>query len=227
MKIGGIQKVSLADYPSKICATVFTQGCNFRCPYCHNPELVDSTRFANTLSQDAIMNFLSKRKIHLDAVNITGGEPTIQEDIVDFCGAIKKLGFLVKIDTNGSMPLVLKKLIQEEVVDFVAMDIKAPLKRYPEVSCVKNIDIKLIEESVNIIKTSNKDYEFRTTVVSGMFTKEDFDDIGVMLKYAKRYVLQRFVPSKILDESYLRMFPPNNEEMLSYQEQMNAYVGQC
>ncbi|MDD5525631.1 MAG: anaerobic ribonucleoside-triphosphate reductase activating protein, partial [Smithella sp.] len=130
MKIGGLQKVSLIDYPGLICGIVFLQGCNFKCPYCHNPELVDPKLFKPGIRENEVLEFLNTRKGKLDAISITGGEPTIQEDLTSFIKQIKKMGFAVKLDTNGSQPKVIKNLLAEKRLDFIAMDIKAPLEKY-------------------------------------------------------------------------------------------------
>ena len=134
MNIAGWQKVSLIDYPEKICSILFTQGCNFRCPYCHNPELVEPALFREPLSEKEIFAFLEKRKGKIDAVSITGGEPTIQPDLVEFILPMKDIGYLIKLDTNGSRPDVLGKLISEKLLDYIAMDVKAPLNRYPNIA---------------------------------------------------------------------------------------------
>lgn len=195
MQIGGIQKTSLLDYPDKISAIVFTQGCNFRCGYCHNPELLVMKNIAS-LSQDEIFEFLKTRIGKLDAVVITGGEPCLQQDLLEFIKAIKDLGLLVKLDTNGSYPQVLHKVLP--YVDYVAMDIKAPLGKYSHVTKV-NINTQNIEKSINLIMKSGIDYEFRTTVLKNQLNFDDFDEIGKMINGAKKYYLQKFVPTKILD----------------------------
>jgi pyruvate formate lyase activating enzyme len=134
MKIGGLQKFSLLDYPGKISAVVFTQGCNFRCPYCHNPELVDPERFQECIPEDEIFAFLETRRGKLEAVTVTGGEPTIQNGLSSFVRRIKDMGFMVKLDTNGSRPEVLEELIRHKLIDYIAMDIKAPLEKYEAVT---------------------------------------------------------------------------------------------
>ena len=195
MQIGGIQKTSLLDYPDKISAIVFTQGCNFRCGYCHNPELLVMKNIA-PFSQDEIFEFLKTRIGKLDAVVITGGEPCLQQDLLKFIKAIKGLGFLVKLDTNGSYPQVLNNVLP--YVDYVAMDIKAPPGKYLDVTKV-NINTHNIEKSINLIMKSGVDYEFRTTVLKNQLNFDDFDEIGKMINGAKKYYLQKFVPTKILD----------------------------
>ena len=227
MIIGGFQRFSLIDYSDKICAIVFTQGCNFRCPYCHNPELVDPKKSANIgLKEDEILSFLDRRKGKLNAVTITGGEPLLQSDLSAFLSAIKRLGYLVKLDTNGSFPSRLKKIIELKSVDYVAMDIKASLDKYNKVIKTK-IDIKKILDSIRLIMDSGLDYEFRTTVVKALFEKDDFYKIGQLIKNARLYILQRFVPSKTLDATFLDMKSCTDEELDCFKEIMEGFVQRC
>ena len=199
MQIGGVQKTSLLDYPDKISAIVFTYGCNFRCGYCHNPELiVMKNEPAWTIA--GFFEFLNTRKGKLDGVVVTGGEPCLQKGLIDFIKQIKYMGFLVKLDTNGTFPSVLKEVLP--FVDYIAMDIKAPLYKYKTITKV-NIDTEKIKESINIIMNSGIDYEFRTTVVKSQLNMEDFEAIGELIKGAEKYYLQKFVPSKILDPNLI------------------------
>ncbi|MFH0969448.1 MAG: anaerobic ribonucleoside-triphosphate reductase activating protein [Patescibacteria group bacterium] len=199
MILGGYQKLTLIDYPGKLATTVFTVGCSFRCPFCHNPELVHSSQFTvHSNLEKEFFKFLSKRKEKLEGVCITGGEPTIQPDLVGFINKIKKMGFLVKLDSNGSRPDVLKKIIGGKMVDFIAMDIKNSPERYSETNGVKT-DIERIKLSVNMIMNSSIPYEFRTTVVPGIHTEKDFDQIAKWIKGAKAYYLQEYREIKILD----------------------------
>lgn len=199
MILGGWQKLTLIDYPGKIAMTVFTVGCNFRCPFCHNPGLVVGSQFTvhGNLEKD-FFDFLKKRKGKLEGVCITGGEPIIQKNLIDFIKKIKKLGFSVKLDTNGARPDVLKQIIDQKLVDFVAMDIKNSLKKYSETSGVK-VDTDRIKLSVELIKNSGLPYEFRTTVVPGFHTEKDFLEIAAWLKGSKKYFLQEYRPEKTLD----------------------------
>lgn len=198
--------MTLIDYPGKIAATVFTVGCNFRCPFCHNPELVLArdlqSKNHNNLEKE-FFAFLKKRQGRLEGVCVTGGEPTLQTDLVDFIGKIKKLGYPVKLDTNGARPDVLKKLYDLKLLDFVAMDIKSNLKKYTA-TCGAKVDIERIKMSVALIKNSKAPYEFRTTVVPGLHAEEDFEDIAEWLRGAKAYYLQEYREIKILDQSLKR-----------------------
>ena len=189
MLIGGFQKMTMLDYPGKVAATVFTYGCNFRCPFCHNATLVIDE--AQLFSEDEILAYLNKRKGILDGVCISGGEPLLQNDIFDFIKKIKSLGLLVKLDTNGSYPERLREAIDSGLVDYVAMDIKTSKENYSRVADT-NVKIEDIEKSVQILLESNIDYEFRTTVVRELHTKEDFVKISNWIKGAKRYFLQCF-----------------------------------
>ncbi|HAJ28010.1 MAG TPA: anaerobic ribonucleoside-triphosphate reductase activating protein [Syntrophus sp. (in: bacteria)] len=202
MKIGGLQKVSLIDYPGKIGAVVFTQGCNFRCPYCHNPELVNPTLFRETIPEESVIAFLKTRRGKLEAVTVTGGEPTLQEGLPSFLQRIKDLGFLVKIDTNGSFPAAIAILLQKGLVDYFAMDIKGPLDKY-EILIHARVKIEDIKESIALITGSSVSHEFRTTLAASLLTGKDILEIAGLIPSARRYVLQRFVPSKLLD-SHLR-----------------------
>jgi pyruvate formate lyase activating enzyme len=198
MLIGGYQKLTLIDYPGKLATTVFTVGCSFRCPFCHNPELVDLKLMHNEKSEKEFFDFLKKRKGKLEAVCVTGGEPSIQPDIIDFIKKIKRRGFLVKFDTNGSRPDVLKKLIDARLIDYIAMDIKNSLKKYAKTAGAK-IDQERIKLSVELIWNSGIDHEFRTTVVPGLHEEKDFDDIANWLNGSKKYYLQVYRDMVILD----------------------------
>lgn len=203
MQIGGYQKLTLIDFPGKIAATVFTVGCSFRCPFCHNPELVLGAGrglFTQKASEKEFFEFLKKRKGKLEGVCITGGEPTIQPDLVDFIRKVRKIGYLVKLDTNGTRPDVLKKVIDAKLVDFIAMDIKNQLRKYDLATAVK-FDKERIKLSVKLIMNSRIPYEFRTTVVPGIHSKKDFLEIAQWIKGANSYWLQEYREMRILDQN--------------------------
>ncbi|MGC8691234.1 MAG: anaerobic ribonucleoside-triphosphate reductase activating protein [Caldisericum sp.] len=200
IRIGAMQKFSLVDYPDKTCAIIFTIGCNFRCPFCHNRELVLEKEFPNEIPFEDIIDFLETRKGLLDAVEFTGGEPLIHKGLIDTIKRIKDMGFLVKLDTNGSFPKRLIDLLP--FVDYIAMDIKAPLEKYSEATGVK-IESDTIKESIQIIKASEKDYEFRTTVFKNYFkTIDDFVSVGNLINRAKAYYIQRPHFDKVLNPNY-------------------------
>ena len=221
--IGGLQKTSLLDYPDKISAIVFTQGCNFNCGYCHNPKLL---RFQskNDISTDVFFDFLEQRKGKLDGIVITGGEPTMQKDLKIFIKKIKEMGFLVKLDTNGSNPSILYELNNEKLVDYIAMDIKTSLKNYEKIIRCK-IDTTKINESINFILNSGIDYEFRTTVLPSLIEIEDFNEIGTMIQGAKRYYLQQFeIQSEINDKNLSSEKNYTNEDFNQIINIMKKYV---
>lgn len=224
MRIGGLQKISLIDYPGKTCAIVFTIGCNFHCPYCHNPELVDET--AGEIPEGEVFAFLERRKNLLDAVTITGGEPTVHDDLIPFIERVKGMGFQVKLDSNGTGPHVLREVINKKLVDYIAMDIKSPLTRYG-VTVTRPVDVERIKESIALLKEGKVDYEFRTTIVKSLLSPEDFNDIGEDIRGAKRYYLQKFVPTKTLNPAFLRKTTYSDEELKSIRSTMLAYVEAC
>lgn len=226
MFIGGLQKFSLIDYPKKMCAIVFTQGCNFRCDYCHNPELSACKNFREIISEKDVINFLEKRKGKLDAVTVTGGEPTLQPDLMDFLQKIKKMGFLVKLDSNGSNPDLLQKVIDKKLVDYIAMDIKAPLEKYKDIVHF-SVDPKRIEKSIKIIKDCGVDYEFRTTVVKSQLDMDDFLKIGKLIKGAKLYALQKFIPTKLLNPEFINENSYSDEEFKEIKDLMENFVKKC
>ncbi len=224
MKIGGLQKCSLIDYPGKISAIVFTIGCNFRCPYCHNPELVDET--SEEMSEDAIFDFLERRKNLLDAVTITGGEPTMHGDLIPFIRKIKALGFLVKLDTNGTNPDVIETVQNENLVDYIAMDIKAPVNSY-EKTVGRPVNADAIRKSIALIMNGTTPYEFRTTVVKTLLSPEDIRAIGEDINGARTYYLQKFVPTKTLNPAFLRKTTYTDAEFEEMRTMMGTYVSTC
>ena len=224
MKIGGLQKCSLIDYPGKMCAIVFTIGCNFRCPYCHNPELVDET--ATEMTEGEIFAFLERRKNLLDAVTITGGEPTVHEDLIPFIEKIRTRGFLIKLDSNGTNPHVLKEVLTRGLVDYIAMDIKSPLAKYSE-TVTRPVDVEKIRESIALIMNSGIAYEFRTTVVKSLLSPEDIRAIGEEIRGAKQYFLQKFVPTKTLNPAFIRKTTYTDAEFEEMRTILSSYVGMC
>lgn len=193
MNIGGLQPVTILDYPQKVAAIVFTSGCNMRCPFCHNPDLVLPENIAKShlLDVSELLEHLKKRKKYLDGLVITGGEPTIQSDIIDFCRSIKTIGYDIKLDTNGLMPEIIEKLLIENLVDYIAMDIKGALDEYPKFCGVK-ISGDEIGRSIKIIKGCGLNYEFRSTLVKGLHNKESVLKMAQSIKGAELYYLQNF-----------------------------------
>lgn len=198
MVLHGFQKMTLLDFPGKVACTVFTGGCNFRCPFCHNALLVTELSKSESIEEETILDFLKKRKGLLDGVAITGGEPLISDDILYFAEKVKNLGFAVKLDTNGSYPQRLKKAVGEGIVDYVAMDIKNSKELYAETAGLSFFEISNIEESVDFLLSGKVDYEFRTTVVNGFHTVESIENAAKWISGAKRYFLQNFIDSGCL-----------------------------
>ena len=241
MIIGGLQKFSLLDYPEKVSAIVFTQGCNFRCQFCYNPMLVWPTEVGKSkyaqateqqkvhpkIKEDDLFVFLESRAGKLDAVVITGGEPCLQKGLPEFIKKIKKLGFLVKLDTNGSYPEILAKLIKEKLVDYIAMDLKAPAEKYKEVAGLK-ADFNNIKKSVKMIRQSGLPYEFRTTVVPGFLNKDDIGEMGKILKGADKWYLQGFKSgADLVNQNLKGKVPYNSRQMQEMAEVGREYVKKC
>lgn len=223
MKIGGLQKVSLIDYPGLICAVIFLQGCNFRCSYCHNPELVEPLLFQPTIDENEVLEFLASRRRKLDAVTVTGGEPTIQSDLAPFIKKIKNMGFGVKLDTNGSQPLIIQSLLNEKLLDFIAMDIKGPLEKYENIANVP-VDGKKIKESIKIILKAGISHEFRTTIVQSQLTPKDILKIAPLISGCERYALQKFVPVKILDKNFKEEKNYSDNELEKIKKQLEKII---
>lgn len=209
MNIAGVQKVTLLDYPGKVACEIFTQGCNFECPFCQNSSLIPITN-TGEFSEEEIFEYLNLRKNILDGVVITGGEPTVQKDLKSFIKKIKDLGLLVKLDTNGGNPKVLQELIDEDLVDYVAMDIKNIFNKY-NITAGKRINLDNIKKSIEILKASKIDYEFRTTIIKEMHSLDDIVNICKLVGNAK-YYLQNFEDSENVIDHSLHGF--SREELL-------------
>lgn len=196
MKIYGLQKTTLVDYPGHVATTLFTGGCNFRCPYCHNGDLVIGLEDIEPYAMEDIFSHLQKRKAVLDGVVISGGEPTLQADLPDFIRQIKELGYLVKLDTNGTNPAMLRSLVEEGLVDYVAMDIKHSRAKYANISHAADDSLESIAASVDYLKEGHVDYEFRTTLCKELHKETDMTAIGLWLMGAKAYYLQPYKESE-------------------------------
>ena len=228
MKIGGFQKNSLIDFPKTIACIVFTQGCNFFCPYCHNPDLVAGSTYGtcNLKDEAGIFEFLEKRKQFLEGVVITGGEATLQADLIPFLRKIKGMGYKLKLDSNGSRPEVLERIFQEPLIDFISMDIKTRLIDYPLVVPEK-FDVSNIRDSIRLIMEKALAYEFRTTCVRPFISVEILNDIGCMVKGAKSYILQKCSRNvTVLDPGFIKkdlnFF--SDKEMLEFKNIIGKYV---
>tara|TARA_Y100000034_G_scaffold44576_1_gene54747 strand:+ start:39119 stop:39859 length:741 start_codon:yes stop_codon:yes gene_type:complete len=241
MEIKGFQPTSLIDYPGKICSVIFIYGCNFRCGYCHNKELVlkyvhdtnnkqnNNNHKLSTIPQQQILNHLEKRKHLVDAVTITGGEPTLYKELIELIQKIKQLGYLVKLDTNGSNPELLKELIDKNLVDYIAMDVKAPFSKYKDIVNV-DIDINKIIKSIALIKNSNIDHEFRTTIVPSLLSKQDVVDIAKSLSSGEKtnntkLILQQFTKqTELLNKNFNNQPTYSDEELEDIRKECEKFV---
>jgi len=222
MLIAGLSKTTLLDYPGRVAATIFTGGCNFRCPFCHNGDLVLKPSSLEMISEEEVLSFLQKRKNVLKGVCITGGEPTLQADLRDFIIKIKEIGYQIKLDTNGYLPEVLKTLLDDELLDYVAMDIKSSKEKYGLATGLEDMDIGRIERSMELLKNSGISYEYRTTVVKGLHTSEDILEIGkwIEMKPFAGYYLQAY---KENEKGILNLSFPRTELFASFtKEEMHA-----
>ena len=221
MKIHGLQKMTLLDFPGHVACTVFTGGCDFRCPFCHNFELVDGTAPA-IMEEEELIAFLEKRKGLLDGVAFTGGEPCLQQNLPDLMRRIRAMGYAIKLDTNGHWPKMLRSVMDEGLVDYVAMDIKNSKEKYAETIGLRQFDTTKVEESVQLLLEGRVDYEFRTTVVAEFHEADDFRKIGEWIKGAKRYFLQSFTDRDSVP--FGNLHAPSPEEIYGYCRIMQAFV---
>jgi pyruvate formate lyase activating enzyme len=239
MVIGGLEKLTLLDYPEHLAAIIFTQGCNFRCHFCYNPMLVlpregrdeknirKKEKGFSPVSPKDLFLFLESRKNRLEGVVITGGEPTLHADLPDFIKKIKALGYLVKLDTNGTNPEMVEKLVREKLIDYIAMDLKAPLDKYHLVVGV-SVNCEKLQKSVKIIKGSGLPYEFRTTVVPGLLERGDFEAMGQLIKGASKWYLQSFKSdTELVDANYQSKKAYTNKEMSDFAAIGREYVDLC
>ncbi|MCX6778490.1 MAG: anaerobic ribonucleoside-triphosphate reductase activating protein [Candidatus Micrarchaeota archaeon] len=225
MRIGGLQKTSLIEYPGHISAIVFLSGCNLRCPFCHNRDLVIGNPSLREIPKGEFVEWLKTRKKYLDGVSITGGEPLMNDldELAAFMGGIKGLGFDVKLDTNGGYPEKLERLIDLGLVDYVAMDIKTSREKYEKAAGAK-VDIDAIGRSIRLIMEKAKDYEFRTTVVPGLVATEDVEEIASLISGAKRYFLQQFRPISTVDAEYGKIEPYPQKTLEKMRDAAKKYV---
>lgn len=229
VRLSGVQPFTQIDFPGSIACIAFLPGCNFRCGYCHNPEFVLTDRLAQTseswIEEDAFLNFLDQRRGLLDGVVISGGEPTLHAGLPDFIRSIRVRGFKVKLDTNGSLPEVLEPLLHEHLLDYVAMDVKTSLERYPELvgSCVRP---EAIRESIALIKEYAPEYEFRTTILPKLHGSREVAGLLDLVRGSRRYALQAYRPAITLDPSFGDYEPPNESFMNSIAKQFQPHVGE-
>lgn len=222
MKVFGLQKLTLLDYPEKVACTVFTGGCNLRCPFCHNASLVVNVPGSEAVSESDFFAFLAKRRGTLDGVCISGGEPLLQPELADFSQRIKTLGYLVKLDTNGCFPKQLKTLVTQGLVDYVAMDVKSSPMHYSKATGITDFDFSNVRESIDFLLTDHVDYEFRTTVVRGLHDKAVLRETAQLIHGAKRYFLQKFVDSGNLIDFGMSAF--SDDDMKVFLDVVSPYV---
>ena len=215
MRIGGLQKLAMVDFPGKVAATVFTSGCNLRCPFCHNAPLVTRPEEAEDLTEEAVLDFLAGRRGLLDGVVLSGGEPLLQPGVEEFLARVRDMGYAIKLDTNGCYPRRLQELLERGMVDYVAMDIKNSLEKYAETVGCPGFDMTAVKESAALLMESDVDFEFRTTAVKPFHTAEDMEAIGQWLSGAPRYFLQTFVDSGNLVGEGCAPFSPSEMQELS------------
>jgi len=224
VKIGGIEKTSLLDYPGKISTIIFTYGCNLRCTYCHNPELVvEEFNEEKSVSESELLKFLESKKGKIDAVVITGGEPLLHPDLEDLIVKIREMGFLIKLDTNGLLPSNLRALIKKGLLDYIAMDIKYPADDYPVMTGISSIMNK-IKDSIRIIMDSGVDYEFRTTYVKGIHTFRSAKYIGQLIQGAKMYYVQNFRDGKTITKGFDSSNSFTDTELRRIKREAGLYV---
>ncbi|MBN2421233.1 anaerobic ribonucleoside-triphosphate reductase activating protein [Candidatus Woesearchaeota archaeon] len=223
MIIKGFQETTMIDYPGHIAAIVFVPRCNFRCPFCYNKSLVNNSDELKEINEEEILNFLKKRKKLIDGIVITGGEPTLYADLTDFASKVKEIGLLVKIDTNGTNPDLIKKLLEKKLVDYIAMDIKNCPEKY-EKTAGMGVDVEKIKKTVQIIMDSGIDYEFRTTCLPLIIGKEDFVKIGEWLKGAKKYCIQQFKPlGELIDASLMNETSYSHDALIELKTLLEPY----
>jgi pyruvate formate lyase activating enzyme len=221
----GLQRLSLIDYPGKLCATIFTPGCNFRCPYCYNEDIILNYSEMPKISEDKIIEFLHPRLGFLDGVCVTGGEPTIHRELPKFLGRLKSIGSLVKLDTNGSRPKALAYVMEKGLVNYIALDVKVPLSRYEETVRYR-MKPEALMETIKLIRRSGVDHEFRTTVVPGLLDGDDLEEIAMTLAGSKRYVLQQFRPGKTLCPDFKDVKPYSEAEMRQFRDRVAPYFAE-
>lgn len=221
----GLQRLSLIDYPGKLCATIFTAGCNFRCPYCYNEDIVLDYPAMPKMPEDKIIEFLHPRLGFLDGVCVTGGEPTIHRELPKFLGRLKSIGSLVKLDTNGSRPKALAYVMEKGLVNYIALDVKVPLGRY-EKTVRYRVKPEGLKETIKLIRRSGVDHEFRTTVVPGLLDGDDLEEIAMTLAGSKRYVLQQFRPGKTLCPDFKDVKPYSEAEMRQFRDRVAPYFAE-
>ena len=221
-----LQRLSLVDYPGRLCAKALVPGCNFRCPYCRDTDIVLRHQGMETIPEREVLDLLYRNRGFLGGFCLGGGEPTLHYGLLTFLYKVKSLGHLVKLDTNGSRPRRLKKLMEERVVDYVSLGVKAPFKRYNEVAGIK-VDVDSVEQSIKLLRKGGVDHEFRTTVVPGLLDGDDLLEIAQVLVGSKRYVIQQFRPGRTLSPEYIDVKPYSGNELRGFRDLVAPYFAEC
>lgn len=221
-----LQRLSLVDYPGRLCAKAIIPGCNFRCPYCTNVDLIQDFIGMELLSEREVLDHLYRVKGYLTGLCLGGGEPTLHNGLLSFMYRVKSLGYLLKVDTNGTRPKRLMKLMEERVVDCVTLDLKAPLERYPEVVRYK-VDMEAVEQSIRLLRRGGVDHEFRTTVVPGLIGGKDLEELAQLLVGSKRFVIQQFRPGRTMCPEYGDVKPFSLNELREFRDRIAPYFAEC
>lgn len=226
MNIRGIQKTSLIDYPGKICSTIFSGGCNLRCRYCHNPELATANLYQPVVQNEEVLQFVKKRKGIIDGIAISGGEPTLSKNLIPFLKSLREIGVSIKLDTNGLKPEVVYRVLEEGLVDYIALDIKTSPEKYGDLTG-KDDAFSYIIQTLRNIQMFNIDYEIRTTCIPFYVEFDDIQKIAREIGFVKRYYLQQFVPSKTLDKNFSTINPFPSAVLKKYKEYMCNFALVC
>ncbi len=226
MNIKGLHKTSLIDYPGKICSIIFTGGCNLRCKYCHNPELACDSCNLQTITNDDVLSFIKERGSLIDGISISGGEPTLAKNLFDFIRSVKDIPLAVKIDTNGLNPEVIDHLIQNRLIDYVAIDIKTSPEKYEGLTNRK-VDFSRIVRTVDLVRASDVDYELRTTCIPSFVTLEDFESIKGEIGHVKQYFIQQFINNVTLDPSLSNCEPYPLSVLYSFRDFVRSFSDIC
>ncbi|MDD4606965.1 MAG: anaerobic ribonucleoside-triphosphate reductase activating protein [Patescibacteria group bacterium] len=229
MQFNGFQKTSLIEWPGKIVSIVWVAGCNFRCPFCYNRDLVLKNTNLKIFEESKILEYLEENKNLIDGLMITGGEPTLQPELADFLAKVHQLNLKVGVESNATRPEIIENLLKNKLVDYLAVDIKAPLEKdkYKKLTGVE-IDVEKIKKSIKLIKDSDIEYEFRTTIIPGLLNKDDILEISQTLKGAQRYVIQRFIPQEtMINHDLVEIKPYSKEELLAIEREIKDNFQEC
>jgi pyruvate formate lyase activating enzyme len=227
VNVKGVQKTSLIDFPGTISTVLFSGGCNFRCKYCYNPDLACDNSDLPIISNKGVLDTLTKRKALIDGVVLSGGEPLMRKDLKSFITKIKDLGLKIKLDTNGFYPNKLKKILEANLIDYLAIDIKTSPEKYPALTGCKDLDLKKLAETIKLAKTLKIPYELRTTCIPGFVTEEDIESIKKFVKKADRYYLQQYINQNTLDKDFVNLRPYPQEVLYRFRDQVLTFSEKC